>query len=799
MASRNIEKAIKLLARETFWNENDFDFAAKALWIGLRARWCGVATIVDGGRRLQVLAYRDKGRKRKAETYDIQGTPCEELYARAADGERQIFIPDNVSELFPDDALLKELGVVNYRGATFRDVEGAPVGHIFALSDEPQPNDLEIRLYFQLVCQRTGDEYRRWRMTEELENQKAKLAESEHLLADAIESITEGFVLYDADERFVLCNDNYREFYPKISDMLVPGTAVEDMVRAMIERGQLADSDDGDAWIRMRLAQYRAAQGAHEQHLSDGRWLLATERRTMDGGFVGIRTDITDRKAAEKEIRDREKSISAILDNVADGIVTADEKGVIESVNPATLKMFGYEEHELLGRNVSIIVPAPHRQQHDSYLKNYLSTGAGKIIGKGARDLEGQRKDGTKFPISLAVSEMRLGEQRLFIGAIRDMTEQRQLLDALRESEEQLRLITDSLPVLIAYVDSDARFRFVNETGAKWYDRPRSTIIGARIEDLFRDVANPEVSQDVSLLQSGQVIQVERNIRYPDGIKRFVRVNGVPHVDENGGIMGFFVIAEDITKIKMTEAEIRDLTNRLIQEQENERRKIARDLHDDLGQRLALLAIELELIAREPQKGGDEFATQIHDLIDRTKSIARSVESVSRQLHPSILEQLGLTKALRGLCAEFGSLADFELAFVDRRAPNSIPNSIALSVYRIAQEALSNIRKHSGAQNAVVELRGNSEEISLTVSDSGAGFDDKTVDAKSLGLVSMKERVRLLGGRFTIQSKIGRGGGTRIEVLIPLSGQPSDLKEQSTKSPSVPTPPITDTDNMPPP
>ena len=186
------------------------------------------------------------------------------------------------------------------------------------------------------------------------------------------------------------------------------------------------------------------------------------------------------------------------------------------------------------------------------------------------------------------------------------------------------------------------------------------------------------------------------------------------------------------------------------------------------------------------------------DLVDRSKSIARSVESMSRQLHRSILEQLGLTKAIRGLCAEFGSLAGIELEFVDRRAPNSIPFSIALSVYRIVQEALSNIGKHSGAQNAIVEVRGNTEEIALTVSDSGAGFDDETVDAKSLGLVSMKERVRLLGGRFTIQSKRSRGGGTRIEVLIPLSGQPSDLMEQSTKSPGVPTP-ITDTDNIMPP
>ncbi len=542
MAPGNIEKAITLLARETFWNKNDFDFAAKALWIGLRARWCGVATLVDGGRQLQVLAYRDKGRIRKADTYDIQGTPCEDLYSRAGDGDWQIFLPDNVSELFPDDALLKEMGVVSYRGRIFHDAEGAPAGHIFALSDEPQPNDLETRLYFHLVCQRTGDEYNRWKATEELKFRESKLAESEHLLADAIESISEGFVLYDADERFVLCNDNYREFYPKITDMLVPGTPVEDIVRATIERGQLADPVDGDAWIRMRLAQYRAGKGAHEQHISNGRWLLATERRTTDGGFVGIRTDIT--------------------------------------------------------------------------------------------------------------------------------------------------------------------------------------------------------------------------------------------------------------KTKLAQTKVRDLTNRLIQEQENERRKIARELHDDLGQKLALLAIELELIAHELPDDSDKFAAQMSELVDRSKEIARSIESVSRQLHPSILEQLGLTSALRCLCAEFGSHANLEVEFVDHRAPKSVPSSIAINLYRIAQEALINIRKHSDAQNAIVEMRGNGEEVSLTVSDSGVGFDDMTVDANSLGLVSMKERVRLLDGRIAIQSELGRG--TRIEVMMPLSGQLSDPTEQSTESIDLAKPSIADTDNMPP-
>lgn len=793
MASRKIEKGISLLARKTVSTENDFDFAAKALWIALRARWCGVAVPVDDGQRLRVVAYRDNGGKRKIGSYDIRGTPCEELYSLIDDNPVS-FYPEGVCDVFPDDTLLREIGVVSYRGAMFRDAEGAPAGHIFALSDEPQPNDLEIRLFFQLVCQRTGHEFSRWKTIEKLNDREANLAEAEHLLADAIESISEGFVLYDADGRFVRCNDNYREFYPKIADMLIPGTRVEDLVKATIERGQLADLGDADAWVRMRLAQYRAAQGSHEQCLSDGRWLLASERRTTGGGFVGIRTEITDRKIAEIEIRVREKRIGAILENAADGIITIDEKGVIESVNPATLKMFQFEERELLGRNVSMLAPVPHQQQHDSYLKNYLSTGTGKIIGKGARELEGRRKDGSNFPISLAVSEMRLEERRLFIGAIRDMTEQRQLLNALRESDQQLRLITDTLPVLIAYVNSEEHFGFINETGAQWYSRPRSKIIGAHIRDVIGAQGYQEIHSLVDNLLSGEMVTNERHTLYPDGTKRFTRVTGVPHIGENGSVLGYFMVIDDITKTKVAEIEVRELTNRMIQAQENERRKIARELHDDLGQRLALLAIELELIGRDSPDDFDEFAAQMSELIDKSKNIAKSVENVSRQLHPSVLEQLGLASALRSLCAEFASQADMEVEFVEHRAPISVPGAVSLNVYRIAQEALSNVGKHSGTRNAVVELRGSAEEVLLTVSDAGVGFDDKAVDAKSLGLVSMKERVRLLDGRITIRSEIGRG--TRIEVLIPLSSQPSDPMEKSMETLEVPETVNTDSKNM---
>ena len=137
---------------------------------------------------------------------------------------------------------------------------------------------------------------------------EAALRESDARLRDAIESISEGFILYDADERFVLCNSRYRDFYPSIADMLKPGAGIEDVARAAFEAGTIQGSAENvEEWLERRLTQYRGAQGSHEQQLKDGRWLLCSERRTPTGGTVGIRTDITEAKLAEAQLRQAQK------------------------------------------------------------------------------------------------------------------------------------------------------------------------------------------------------------------------------------------------------------------------------------------------------------------------------------------------------------------------------------------------------------------------------------------------------------------------------------------------------------
>lgn len=224
---------------------------------------------------------------------------------------------------------------------------------------------------------------------------------------------------------------------------------------------------------------------------------------------------------------------------------------------------------------------------------------------------------------------------------------------------------------------------------------------------------------------------------------------------------------EDITRRRQAEEELRNLGGRLIKAQEDERSRIARELHDDLNQRLAIMGIELDqLRQRLPPEHTDLFA-RVDRLWTRAQEISSEIHRLSYQLHPSKLEHLGLAAALSSLCQELSEHQEFEIEFRQTGFPAVLPQDITLCVFRIAQESLQNVIKHSGARNARMVLTKTSQVLHLRVSDSGCGFDyDSPETTKGLGFISMRERLRLVGGEISIRSEAARG--TEIDILIHL-------------------------------
>jgi signal transduction histidine kinase len=215
-----------------------------------------------------------------------------------------------------------------------------------------------------------------------------------------------------------------------------------------------------------------------------------------------------------------------------------------------------------------------------------------------------------------------------------------------------------------------------------------------------------------------------------------------------------------------TEEALQLLTRRLLHAQEDERRSVARELHDGLNQTLAMLGVEVGIALNQLPGSAKSVRQQLQRILMRVEQLTEEVREISHRLHPALLEHLGLVSALRSYCSEFEQCRRLDVLFVCEGSADQMPFQIAVCLYRIVQEALCNAAKHSNAREVVVSLFLSKEETRLSIVDDGRGFDVIQPGQNSgLGLISMEERAKIVGGRFSIDSHMG--AGTRIEVVVP--------------------------------
>jgi len=243
---------------------------------------------------------------------------------------------------------------------------------------------------------------------------------------------------------------------------------------------------------------------------------------------------------------------------------------------------------------------------------------------------------------------------------------------------------------------------------------------------------------------------------------------GVPRFKLDGLFAGYIGSCVDITESKLAEEALFSVGSRLIEAQEDERARIARELHDDFSQRMALLAIELGRLRQDiPGSNGD--ALNRMDIVRKHASeIGSDIQALSHQLHSAKLDYLGIAVAMKDFCVEFGAKQKFKIDFRSQDLPSSVSPEVSLCLYRVLQEALHNAAKHSQVSHFDVQLRGVPGEIQLTIKDAGVGFDVESVNKRrGIGLISMRERVKLVNGTFSIASRLNHG--TEIGVRIPMS------------------------------
>src|SRR5579871_313681 len=231
--------------------------------------------------------------------------------------------------------------------------------------------------------------------------------------------------------------------------------------------------------------------------------------------------------------------------------------------------------------------------------------------------------------------------------------------------------------------------------------------------------------------------------------------------------------------LRQSQEQLRTLTAGLVEAQEEERRRVSQELHDDISQRLAALSVQVEVLHRASGISEEELHGKLGELQKQIAALSEDLRRTARNLHPFALTHLGLEPALRSYCEEFSTLRQFKVRFTARALPTTIPPGAALCVYRVVQEALGNVAKHAVARHAVVSISGSDDALHLAIRDDGHGFDLEKAKGKGLGLISIEERVRHLGGTFSISAK--PGDGTQIKIRIPLETASQVLAAEASK------------------
>jgi len=241
-----------------------------------------------------------------------------------------------------------------------------------------------------------------------------------------------------------------------------------------------------------------------------------------------------------------------------------------------------------------------------------------------------------------------------------------------------------------------------------------------------------------------------------------------PWWNSDGSQGGVLLFAEDITHIKQSEETLSKANQRLIQAHEEERARIARELHDDICQRIALLAVRLDVSCHGNSESLDQLKRELAQASEEAQNLGGDVQALSHRLHSSKLKHLGLAAAAGGFCREFSHQCGVKIDFQTGDIPNELSEDISICIFRVLQEAVQNAAKHSGTKDFQVSLRKGSNAIELTVHDSGIGFDPEMAFRKNgLGLTSMRERMKLVHGELLIES--GRQRGTTVRALVPHS------------------------------
>ncbi|MGB7439038.1 MAG: PAS domain S-box protein [Candidatus Acidiferrum sp.] len=478
--------------------------------------------------------------------------------------------------------------------------------------------------------------------------------------------------------------------------------------------------------------------------------------------YVVTFVDLTERLEIERALRESESKFRLVVDTVTSPIWMIQENKFVY-FNKEFERTTGYSREEIIGMDPWDMVDPDCRAEDFARARARL---AGEPVAARCQ-LTILTKNGGKRWLDFSGALTQFNGKPALLASALDITATRRAEQELKQHVMYMDALVSNLPLGIVIKDENQRVRFCNAAFEQMFLFTQAELQGKNLDEVIAAHDKQEAAQLTEAVQGGGVVHTTARRQRKDGTFIDVELYGVKVVSGES-FVGAFAIYQDITERRKSEEKLVTLRNRLVRAQEEERARIARDLHDDAGQRLALLSIDLEQLKQASMKLKSSLTQQLEMLVQAASEITSDVHNVSRRLHPSQVELLGLAAALSNFCKDFAAHNGMEIEFVNSGLSQKPPQDAALCLFRVAQEAIRNVQKHSGTHRALVRLDEVAGSMRLRISDEGEGFDPESPDfTQGLGLLSMEERLHSLGGELFIHSR--RGGGTCIEACIPVS------------------------------
>lgn len=519
-------------------------------------------------------------------------------------------------------------------------------------------------------------------------------------------------------------------------------------------------------------------------------------------GWIGIVQDISARKLAEKiplwELEQQklqaetalhvsETRFRSLFSGMMDAYFSTDMAGTIQDFNEVFSNMLGYEPVELVGKKrISLLAENWHSYDSKVISEEVLAWGYSDVHEK-----EMVRKNGEVFPVELRTFTYRdeSGNRAGMWSIVRDISERKKIEQKLYRSEEQYRTLAEAAPDMIFIIDTDDRIQYVNSFAASSYGTTPDAMINQPRSKFF---GSPDGKNQLESLkkvyQTGQPVYSETKTRFP---KEPIWLSTwlVPFKNGSDEISGVLGVSRNISERKIIEEkllsaqqnleekvqkrtrelmrsqdQLRSLSRKIITAQEDERRFISRELHDEAGQTLMSLKLSLDSLQNDLNSDQVPVQVKLTKVIADIDQLMVQIRELSHRLRPPLLDLGGINLSLKELCWDFKQLTDLSINYEGVEIPN-LPDEITISIYRMVQEALVNVQKHSKATEVKVSLLSHDGVISLTIQDNGMGIPRNV--KQGIGLLGIEERLNLLGGRLVTTSKPGKG--LTLEATIPWS------------------------------